>query len=70
MCCYFILYEILFCNIKEDKSKSKIISPFHDIPLLANEKDKIYNMVVEIPRWTSTKFEVNKNIFFYFIYII
>jgi len=42
----------------EEKSNSKIISPFHDIPLLANEKDRIYNMVVEIPRWTSTKFEV------------
>jgi len=45
----------------KEKSNSKIISPFHDIPLLANEKDKIYNMVVEIPRWTSTKFEINKN---------
>ncbi|ORX46370.1 inorganic pyrophosphatase [Piromyces finnis] len=44
------------------KLDSKIISPFHDIPLLANEKEKIYNMVVEIPRWTSTKFEINKSI--------
>jgi len=45
----------------KEKSNSKIISPFHDIPLFSNEKEKICNMVVEIPRWTSTKFEINKN---------
>ncbi|KAI8371642.1 inorganic pyrophosphatase [Radiomyces spectabilis] len=35
-----------------------VISPFHDIPLKAG-KD-VYNMVVEIPRWTNAKFEINK----------
>lgn len=29
------------------------VSPFHDIPLYANEQQTILNMVVEIPRWTN-----------------
>jgi inorganic pyrophosphatase len=35
------------------------ISPFHDIPLYANEAQTILNMVVEIPRWTNGKLEVS-----------
>merc|ERR1712014_568025 len=31
------------------------VSPFHDIPLYANEQQTILNMVVEIPRWTNAK---------------
>lgn len=34
------------------------ISPFHDIPLYANQEQTILNMVVEIPRWTNAKLEV------------
>lgn len=34
------------------------ISPFHDIPLYANEQKTVLNMVVEIPRWTNAKQEV------------
>lgn len=34
------------------------ISPFHDIPLYANQEQTILNMVVEIPRWTNAKQEV------------
>ncbi|KAI9313246.1 inorganic pyrophosphatase [Dichotomocladium elegans] len=34
------------------------ISPFHDIPLVANNEQAIYNMVVEIPRWTNAKVEI------------
>ncbi|XP_050454320.1 inorganic pyrophosphatase isoform X1 [Cataglyphis hispanica] len=34
------------------------ISPMHDIPLYADEKNKIMNMVVEIPRWTNAKMEI------------
>jgi inorganic pyrophosphatase len=34
------------------------ISPFHDIPLYANEEQTILNMIVEIPRWTNAKLEV------------
>lgn len=34
------------------------ISPFHDVPLYANKEETILNMVVEIPRWTNAKQEV------------
>lgn len=33
-------------------------SPFHDIPLYANEQQTVLNMIVEIPRWTNAKQEV------------
>eukprot|EP01089_Gocevia_fonbrunei_P016826 TRINITY_DN530_c0_g1_i1.p1 TRINITY_DN530_c0_g1~~TRINITY_DN530_c0_g1_i1.p1 ORF type:complete len:274 (+),score=92.21 TRINITY_DN530_c0_g1_i1:82-822(+) len=36
------------------------VSPFHDIPLCADEAKGIFNMVVEIPRNTTAKLEVNK----------
>lgn len=36
------------------------ISPFHDIPLYANEQKTILNMIVEIPRWTNGKLEISK----------
>ena len=34
------------------------VSPFHDIPLYANEQQTVLNMIVEIPRWTNAKVEV------------
>ncbi|CAG2113033.1 unnamed protein product [Medioppia subpectinata] len=34
------------------------VSPWHDIPLFADEGNRIYNMVVEIPRWTNAKMEI------------
>lgn len=36
------------------------VSPFHDIPLFANQEQTILNMVVEIPRWTNAKLEVSR----------
>ncbi|KAM3529707.1 hypothetical protein MY4038_005295 [Beauveria bassiana] len=36
------------------------VSPFHDIPLYANQEQTILNMVVEIPRWTNGKLEISK----------
>ncbi|EYE99246.1 inorganic diphosphatase IPP1 [Aspergillus ruber CBS 135680] len=39
------------------------VSPFHDIPLYANEQQNILNMVVEIPRWTNAKQEISKEEF-------
>ncbi|KYK57708.1 Inorganic pyrophosphatase [Drechmeria coniospora] len=36
------------------------VSPFHDIPLYANQEQTILNMVVEIPRWTNAKLEISK----------
>ena len=38
------------------------VSPFHDIPLYANEQQTILNMIVEIPRWTNAKMEVNQRL--------
>lgn len=35
----------------------KLISPLHDIPMLADEG--VYNMVVEVPRWTNAKIEID-----------
>lgn len=35
------------------------VSPFHDVPLYANQEQTILNMVVEIPRWTNGKLEVS-----------
>jgi inorganic pyrophosphatase len=35
------------------------VSPFHDIPLFANQDKTILNMIVEIPRWTNAKLEVS-----------
>jgi hypothetical protein len=34
------------------------VSPFHDIPLYANDQQTVLNMVVEVPRWTNAKMEV------------
>ncbi|XP_012269002.1 inorganic pyrophosphatase isoform X2 [Athalia rosae] len=35
------------------------ISPMHDIPLYADEARKVFNMVVEVPRWTNAKMEIS-----------
>jgi predicted CxxxxCH...CXXCH cytochrome family protein len=35
------------------------LSPFHDIPLYANEQQTVLNMIVEVPRWTNAKMEVS-----------
>ncbi|CAL1531652.1 unnamed protein product [Lymnaea stagnalis] len=48
-------YRVFFKN-----SDGIPISPFHDIPLLADAQNNIFNMVVEIPRWTNAKMEINK----------
>jgi len=36
------------------------VSPFHDVPLYANEQQTILNMIVEVPRWTNAKMEISK----------
>jgi inorganic pyrophosphatase len=37
------------------------VSPFHDIPLIPNDQEpKVFNMIVEIPRWTNAKMEIDK----------
>ena len=35
------------------------ISPFHDIPLVANSETNTFNIVVEVPRWTNAKMEID-----------
>ncbi|TGZ55637.1 hypothetical protein CRM22_010330 [Opisthorchis felineus] len=42
------------------KSTSGPISPFHDIPLHLDKQKNIFNMLVEIPRWTNAKMEICK----------
>jgi len=34
-----------------------VVSPMHDIPMLASEG--VYNMVVEVPRWSNAKIEID-----------
>ncbi|GBB93576.1 hypothetical protein RclHR1_00220010 [Rhizophagus clarus] len=38
----------------------QVISPWHDIPLFANENKSVLNFIVEIPRWTNAKMEISK----------
>jgi len=40
------------------KNEKGIISPFHDVPLFADQENQVYNMIVEIPRWTNAKMEI------------
>ncbi|XP_062535932.1 inorganic pyrophosphatase-like isoform X2 [Armigeres subalbatus] len=47
-------YRLFF---KTDDGQS--VSPLHDIPLYANSSKTVYNMVVEVPRWTNAKMEIS-----------
>ncbi|GAA57555.1 probable inorganic pyrophosphatase 1, partial [Clonorchis sinensis] len=42
------------------ESTSGPISPFHDIPLHLDKQKNVFNMLVEIPRWTNAKMEICK----------
>ena len=44
----------------ESKSTGQPLSPFHDVPLYADEANGILNFIVEIPRWTNAKVEISK----------
>lgn len=46
-------FRVFFTN-----ENGNAISPLHDIPLHANKSQKVFNMVVEIPRWTNAKMEI------------
>ncbi|KRY19479.1 Inorganic pyrophosphatase, partial [Trichinella patagoniensis] len=47
------------CEFIVPKQKNnQFISPWHDIPLYADENAKVYNMIVENPRWTNAKMEI------------
>lgn len=47
-------YRVYFKN-----ENGQSISPLHDIPLYANDERTVYNMVVEVPRWTNAKMEIS-----------
>ncbi|XP_031639771.1 inorganic pyrophosphatase-like isoform X2 [Contarinia nasturtii] len=47
-------YRIYYTN-----QDGHAISPMHDIPLFVNGSQNVYNMVVEIPRWTQSKMEIS-----------
>jgi len=38
----------------------RVVSSFHDVPLLADANNGIFNMIVEVPRWTNAKMEISK----------
>jgi inorganic pyrophosphatase len=42
-----------------EKEDGTVISPFHDIPLFANDQKTVFNMIVEVPRWTNAKLEIS-----------
>jgi nucleosome-remodeling factor subunit len=52
---FFILFilSVVFAG-----NENGPISPMHDIPLYANKEKSVFNMVVEVPRWTNAKMEV------------
>merc|ERR1712001_158881 len=37
----------------------ELISPMHDIPMAENVDSNEFNMVVEVPRWSNAKMEIN-----------
>ncbi|XP_057214777.1 inorganic pyrophosphatase 2, mitochondrial isoform X2 [Triplophysa rosa] len=46
-------YRLYFKN-----KEGKYISPFHDIPMYADETERIFHAVIEVPRWTNAKMEI------------
>ncbi|XP_067408806.1 inorganic pyrophosphatase [Emydura macquarii macquarii] len=46
-------YRLFFKN-----GKGQYISPFHDIPMYADAGKNVFNMIVEVPRWTNAKMEI------------
>lgn len=46
-------YRLFFKN-----ADGKYISPFHDIPMYADEGQNIFHVVIEVPRWTNAKMEI------------
>ncbi|XP_020376464.2 inorganic pyrophosphatase-like [Rhincodon typus] len=39
-------------------AQGQFLSPFHDIPLYAAKTEDVFNMIVEVPRWTNAKMEI------------
>ncbi|KAJ3610737.1 hypothetical protein NHX12_022828 [Muraenolepis orangiensis] len=47
-------YRLFFKN-----ADGNYISPFHDIPMYADEGQNIFNVVIEVPRWSNAKMEID-----------
>ncbi|KAJ4387010.1 hypothetical protein N0V85_007824 [Neurospora sp. IMI 360204] len=60
---YTTSHKIHFLRKSPDDGKKIPISPFHDIPLFHSRQKGIYNMIVEIPRWSQAKFEISRSLF-------
>ena len=58
VCLFETIDRLLTISISTEDKNGKVVSPFHDIPLYANEEKTILNMIVEIPRWSNAKLEV------------
>lgn len=60
MFAYDLTVVVVFvCTVTTTENEAgHIVSPLHDIPLYANDAKTVYNMVVEVPRWTNAKMEV------------
>ena len=61
------LYSLNYRCYFRDIQTQTIVSPFHDIPLVNQQYssvkgETIYNMVVEVSRWTNAKMEINKKL--------
>nr|XP_023492555.1 inorganic pyrophosphatase 2, mitochondrial isoform X2 [Equus caballus] len=41
-----------------EDAAGQYVSPFHDIPLKVDSTENLFNMVVEVPRWTNAKMEI------------
>ncbi|KAK3345611.1 inorganic pyrophosphatase [Neurospora tetraspora] len=59
---YTLSHKIHFLRKSPCDGKRIPISPFHDIPLFHSKPHGIYNMIVEIPRWSQAKFEISRSL--------
>lgn len=45
----------------KNSETNEFVSPFHDIPLVSGDASaNVFNAVIEIPRWSNAKMEINK----------
>ena len=65
LCLENLIFSMLVTSISDaifllfaENNEGVVISPFHDIPLFANQEKQVLNMVVEVPRWSNAKMEV------------
>lgn len=46
------------------EKNGSVVSPFHDVPLFADQACGTLNLVVTAPRWTNAKMEISKDDYF------